>query len=481
MAQGGFLRLPRVRVFWGDINLSSYNGNRNFPKNTPVVFDVQVDSADQTEGGTGTMKWDPTGPGGDLYEWFVTQADYMKKQITVEFFYPRGKKIVFYFVWAGQEINYGNDMTITVKLQSELAGLVNANQRNVAQAYNEKKGVTPVAVVDKLKEQYNVGGLVQYNPLTLEYWRKVRIGTFYANDTTFGAAVVQMAKQTGDKVTPNNVGGSSLVVMPPYSWKDPKSGAEATVLNGATDIGAGQGPDPTQRYGYILGPSIINTMRRESTLPPPQKTNANTPTTQAFATKPEDQNYSSPQKPETNQQVSIKGPAAGATSSPLGTANGRANPGVGNIKNPYGPERQNAINQENVSKLSLDTLMCPVLVGVKPNDILFVPSFTGSFIEDWEVKSVGYTQNNGNVTINIQATRVFATSSPMNKKASDKFLEFAKARGLVGSNATLENWDAYAWGLPGEVSTTDPLQTASTNLSGTGALSTERLTPGGAF
>jgi hypothetical protein len=70
-------------------------------------------------------------------------------------------------------------------------------------------------------------------------------------------------------------------------------------------------------------------------------------------------------------------------------------------------------------------------------------------MEDWEVKSVGYTQSNGNVTINIQATRVFGTSASMNEEASKKFLEFAKSQGLIGPGATLENWDRYAWGLPG--------------------------------
>lgn len=453
MAQGGFLKLPRVRVFWGDINLSSYNGDQSFPQNTPVVYDVQVDSSDQTEGGTGSMRWDPTGPGGALYEWFVTNPEYMKKQITVEFFYARGKKIVFFYVWAGQEINYGNDMTITVKLQSELAGLVNANPRNVAQAHDEKKGTGPVNVVDKLKQQYGVEkykDIVQYNEGTLEYWKKVKIGTFYANDTTFGAAVAQVAKQTGDKVTPNNICGSNLIIMPPYSWKDPKSKKEINVLNGATDIKVGQCPDPKQRYGYILGPSIINTIRRETTLPPPQKTNTNTPNTQQFVTNNKNQKTTPSQTPPTAQQLAAQNAQAAAkpTSSPIGVANGRANPGVGNVDNPYGPDRQNALNQENVSKLSVDTLLCPVLVGVKPNDILFVPSLSGNFMEDWEVKSVNYTQSDGNVTVNIQATRIFATSSPMNKAAYDKFLAFAKGQGLVGPNASLENWDAYAWGLP---------------------------------
>jgi len=351
-------------------------------------------------------------------------------------------------------------MTITIKLQSELAGLINANPRNVAQAHDEKKGTAPVNVVDKLKEQYGVEkykDIVQYNPSTLDYWKQVKIGTFYANDTTFGAAVSQMAKQTGDKVTPNNIGGSNLIVMPPISWKDPKTGKQVEVINAAT-IGAGKSPEAKLVYGYLLGPSIINTIRRESTLPPPQKTNTNTPNTQQFVTNTQGRTSNASQNPPTAGQVAAANTqtAAKPTSSPIGTANGRANPGVGNVDNPYGPDRQNALNQENVSKLSLDTLMCPVLVGVKPNDMLYIPSFTGKFMEDWQVKSVGYTQSNGQVTLNIQATRVFATSSPMNKNGYDTMLAYAKQQGLVGPNASLENWDKYAWSLPGESTSGTP-------------------------
>jgi hypothetical protein len=191
-------------------------------------------------------------------------------------------------------------------------------------------------------------------------------------------------------------------------------------------------------------------MRREASLPPPQKTNTNTPNTQQFVTNTKDSKSTASQNPKPSPTVAAQNQTAAAkpTSSPIGTANGRANPGTGFVENPYGPDRQNALNQENVSKLSLDTLMCPLLVGVKPNDILFIPSFTGNFMEDWEVKSVGYNQSNGKVDVNIQATRIFANSSPMNKTAYDKFLAFAKQQGLIGANATLENWDAYAWGLP---------------------------------
>jgi hypothetical protein len=115
-------------------------------------------------------------------------------------------------------------------------------------------------------------------------------------------------------------------------------------------------------------------------------------------------------------------------------------------ENPYGPDRQNALNQEKSAKLNFSTLLTPLLVGLKPHDILYIPSLKGVFIEDWIVQSVGYAQKGGSVEVSVQATRVIGLGTPMNEEAAKKFKESAIAQGLTGPNATLEAWDAYAWG-----------------------------------
>jgi hypothetical protein len=447
---GGYLLSPRVRVLWGDINLSAYNGTLDFPQGSPVVYDVEVDLQAEGEGPTGSFKWDPTGPGLAVYEAFVLDKAQMERNITIEFFYPRGKKIVFFFVWSGQSINYGNDMVINVKLQTKLSGLVNANQRNVAQAYDEKKGTTPVAVIDRAKKQFGLEGndkLIQYNEYSLQHLNKVKLANMYGNDMTFGNAVGQVTKQTGDQAFAHNIQGKGIVVMPPYSYKN-KGGTDQRVLNAATSVGAGKAPDPTKRYGYIIGPSIFNTIQREANWKPPQQSNNNLPGTQTKARDARGRFTSTTQNPPSNQQTATQKTST-KTSSPLGTANGRANPGIQNKDNPEGPNRQNALNDEKAATLQMDTLMCPLLVGIKPHDIIFVPNFSGSFMEDWIVQSVGYSQNNGQINVNIRATRIFANSSPMNKTAYDEFLAFAKTRSLVGNSTTPEAWDLYAWGLPG--------------------------------
>jgi hypothetical protein len=441
---------------WGEINLSAYNGDQKFPQGTPLVYDVSVDLNGENQQPTGELHWDPTGPGFAVYEWFVRQEKYLKTQITVEYFYPRGKKVVFFFTWSGQSINYGNDMSVTVKLQSELAGLVNGNVRNTAQAYDEKKGASAVSVLNKTKELYGLDqnkNLVTMNEALSKNWQKVKLKNLYGQDWTFGNHLVNLARQLGDQVIPTNMGKTTMAVMSPWSFKDPKTGKYQKVLNGYSDVPAGQSPKPEERYAYLLGPNVIQTITRSANWKPPQQDNSNLPTSQAI-TQDSKTSDKKQQNPPTAQQVASANTtqAAKKTSAVQGTANGRANPGVENLENPNGPDKQIASNEEKGSDLSLTTFMCPLLVGIKPGDIIYVPSLTGKYIEDWIVQNVGYDQSNGAVTINVSATRTLGLGTPMNPDAAKTILDFAKNFGLVGEKASLENWDRYAWSLPGEVS-----------------------------
>jgi hypothetical protein len=452
----GFLRSPRVRVLWGSVNLSAYDGPKHgapevfaldSEKGGPIVYDVEVNLSAEGDGPTASMKWDPTAPAFAAYEWFISQPDYMRTQITIEYFYPQGKRVVFSFVWSGQSINYGNDMSVTVKMVSELAGLINGNLRNTAQAYDEKKGASALSVYSKTQEQFGLKGfpkLLQFSKASEAYAKKAKIASSYGKDMTFGSNIANLSKQTGDAAMGINIGTeASVVIFGPFSYK---GGAGETVVNAATLTGATL-PDPTIRYGYILGPSIINSIQRTSEWKPPQQDNNKTTAGQPKLNTPQTSNTTLQSPPPAPAAAQANTQAAAArTSSPIGTANNRTSPGIQNADNPEAPDRQRAMNDEKSSKLSMQTMMCPMLVGVKPYDILYVPSLTGKFIEDWIVQSVGYSQDNGNVTVNIEATRVLGLGTAMNEKAKKDFETFAKSKNLIGPNASLDAWDAYAWG-----------------------------------
>jgi hypothetical protein len=432
----------RVRVAWGKINLTSYNGNLDFPQGAPVVYDVEVSLQAETEGPTATMKWDPTGRGMAVYESFLNNPDLMATQIVIEYFYPGGKRLPLVFVWTGQQISYGNDMTVIVKMQSELAGLINANLRNIAKADVSDKGINAIQLLENSQKQFGLEknqGLIRYNESAKKDMTKAKLATNYATDTTFGAQVSQIAQQTGNVAYANSIEEANIVLFPPYSYD--KTGK---VYNGVTDIPDGGVPDPTKRYGYLLGPGLITTLTRSVEWKPPQQTNQNTPSTQTRAL-PDRDKYGRFTKKAPSQPQNATSSSLTPTSSPLGTANGRSTPGIGNKDNPDQVPKQNALNEEKTATLSMNTYLVPALLGVKPHDILYIPSFKGNYIEDWIVQSVDYNQSDGKVEIGIQATRVYGVGTPMNEEQAKVFLNFAKSNDLVGSNWSLEAWDRYAW------------------------------------
>jgi hypothetical protein len=95
--------------------------------------------------------------------------------------------------------------------------------------------------------------------------------------------------------------------------------------------------------------------------------------------------------------------------------------------------------------------MAPVLVGIKPGDIVYIPSLqtdaADTYIEDWIVTSVNYVQNDGEISVSLSASRPYGLGTLINQKAGKKWKE--KARTL----RSLDDWANYAWpgnlqGLP---------------------------------
>jgi hypothetical protein len=389
------------------------------------------------------MKWDPTGPGFSLYESFISNAEYMQSRIFIDFFYPQGKRIRMAFVWSGQSISYGNDMTVTVKMRTELDGLINGNIRSTAQAHDEKKGESYLNAIKKLQVQYGIQqDLVRYEPKAKTSMEKATLQNAYGNDQTYGGAVANVVQQNGNTVFANNISEPNLVVFAPFSWKPEQN----TVLNGVSELPPGTDPKPDQRYGYIVGPSIIDSLVRETEWKPPQQTKQNTPSTQAKASNSKTARSTS-QKPAASPQVKLTNNTR-PTSSPQGPALARANPGISNVYNPDGPTKQNALEDERTASMSFQTMLCPALVGIKPYDVVYIPSLTGDYIEDWIVESVSYDQNDGNVSVSVQGTREYGLGTPMDAKNAEVFKKYAIEQGLIGPNATLEAWDRYAWVTP---------------------------------
>lgn len=435
----GNLITPRVEVFWDDINLTSYNGKQNFPQGEPLVFAVDTNFQSQSSGPTASLSWNPTGPAAEVYEELLsTKTD---KTLTIKWYYAEGKYLLSKWVWAGQSVSYGNNMSIKVSLLSELAGVVNASTRSIAQVHNDPNSYysgnkllhKAFAVDDKYSS---------LSPAAKKVMESATYSNHYGKDTTFGASLANLGGSAGVFYTPTNIDESTMVGFVPFTGED-----DEEVLDGST-VQPGKSPDPTKRYGYLLGPSLISSMERTTNWKPPQQTNG--PVT---STRPRVESKQSLKQAGINSQTATPAPVKSTqnsynqpTASPIGTSTS-LNLNVTPAKNEKGVELNELKNKEQGSELTFTTYMVPVLTGLKPNDIVYIPSLTGKYIEDWIVQTITYTQIDGAVTINVNATRVYGLTGLMQEKPGAYFKK--KAAGFK----TLEDWQNYAWsGLRGNTS-----------------------------
>jgi hypothetical protein len=401
------------------------------------------------------MKWNPSGRAFSVYEKLIKEN--YNKTITVRFYYLTGKSITFAFVWAGQVENYGQDMSIEVKLASELDGLILPNIKSIAQA--DDKGVSIKSAVAELEKFYGVDGfnLIRYYPGVEKDLEKPLIKSNYSEGSSFSAAIENVAEQNGNLVFMHNIKqsdgsntGTGMVFYPPYTWEgstysggDIKPNPNAPISVTFPDPKL-QYPDPTVRYGFFLGPAIIDTITKTSEWSPPQKTQTYTinPQQKVQPKKDSDRSLPAPSAVDTSEKENRA--LSSTTGGASGTSGSAARPNMRMEGNEEGEKKKLILQEERTARLSASLFMCPALTGIKPCDILFLPNFTGTYIEDWIVTSVEYEQSNGGVNLNIQAARKFAMGDLMHESNGKLFKEIGTGV-FYGEGATLEKWVSYAW------------------------------------
>lgn len=432
----GNLLIPIVEVYWGKTNLTSYDGPVRAIKGEPVVFKVEAHLEAQGTGPTASLSWNPSGPGYDAYKDLVD--NHINETISITYGY-RGKKMInLKFIWGGQDISYGNSMAIKVHLLSELCGVINADTRSPANV--KDTGMTLYDAVSKTEKLYGVDSfkLVSYSETALKDMKAAKIQSQYGQDQTFGSEMSKLAQQNGNLVFPNSIGTTNLVIFTPFTWE------KGDVVKDGAAIPAKQSPDPQVRYGYLVGPSIINSLERRFQWVPPQQTSRATPSTQKTPVKKSKEKQAEGGRASDNAAAVSQKPGAvrGSNTRSRGT-------NIQNLQNPDAAAKQICLQQETAATLSFNTFLTPVLVGIKPYDLVYVPSLTGNDIEDWIVNAVDYDQTDGGVNVSVTASRTYGVGGTlMNKESGAKFHDLAKKL------KTLSDWEGYAWGQSVAAATT---------------------------
>jgi hypothetical protein len=436
------LIVPQVTIKWGDVNLSAYT----FPGSKvpePIAYDAEVSlPSDGNSSPTGGFMWNPSGPAYAVFEELATQK--YKEKITIKFWYQGGPEIEFFFYYSGVEISYGVEMSVKIELSAISAFKTNATKSSASINYAEKdkdKGKDAVQAQKDIEGQYPNSLKLSMSKCAEKDAKEVKIKRVQFKDQTNGAMTQTLQQQLGNTLSLTNIGKEAeLVAWAPYTW-------EAKNKCGTVQFPPKGLVKANERYGYILGPGIITSFSRKVSYTPPTSNLDSKPVQSASNPIPKKPTPAPGTNPTKATEETAKGQEAGkkGTQRPSSPSNVK---GMEFSENPNGPQKQALNKEEEGVKLQAQLFMCPAIVGIKPQDIVYIPSLkTGSTqIEDYKVLSVSYSQQGATVGISIEASRTFGLSKPMYPEESKKFIE--KANSLQ----TLNNWENYAWrerlGLP---------------------------------
>ena len=190
---------------------------------------------------------------------------------------------------------------------------------------------------------------------------------------------------------------------------------------------------------YILGPGLMENFTRSQSFKLGQ-----TETSRASST-------TATQSNETEQKDVVQpgsAPQEGAATQQTTTATkGKSNPSTAEsgVVTPSGSDQtaRVAFSSMPTSSCKCNVLMVPYMVGIKPRDILVVPSLAGpgGFVEDWEVDDVSYKQNDvGGVFISISGTRPFTGEEPFLDSGT-----LSEVQGICAGLTTPALWNQFYW------------------------------------
>ena len=348
--------------------------------------------------------------------------------IKIAFGYPSGSFFEQQFQYIGMGLTTGDDPSIEVTGTSLLKGPY--TDTRISYTMEEPIPLTelPQFLLGKLSPApeltFKFTADAQEKAAEIEYLENILQKTPYS--------ILQSAMRSrGFRLDPGDScydGTTSISVAPDGSGTPPQ---------------AGQGqPIPSESRYHILGPGIAQNIKRE------QKFNVGKSSTKTGQSK------NSPSSTEQDQASIDLAPAGAAQPA---TAKTTAKEGTVGNSNPQssaqsrttpagsGETAKRRAQTDNIltTEVSFTVPMLPNFMGVKPRDFILIPSLKGlgSYIEDWEVDSVQYTQDvSGQIMMSINANRPFSGDENVVDEGT-----LSSARGTISGLTTPELWGQYYW------------------------------------
>jgi hypothetical protein len=433
----GRLIQPFVQVIWGDINLTSYT-TEGFPVQ-PIASNIKIDLS--MENVAGKLEFDVPAHPVALDVILKLKEESPDKAIKVRMGYELGTFFETYYQFAGFRLSSGMEPISKVIA----VGLPKGPWTDNRISYTMSSEVSLDKFPEFLKGKCGEGCKdikFQFKGQLLEDAKKVKIKRNDLARTPHSIITDVMFAQGAITSVSDSVIDGSIVFHYPFNLED-EAESEELKLN-LKQIQ----PVVGERKVFILGPGVLSTFNRTQTYNLAHTTlfrgrAAGDQTIEQRNKEDEENKKNYP--PQTNS-VQSNNKAGGVT--------GPVTPGQsGSGTTQFSDKQKKAIEaraKKVTSECSVECFMVPYMVGIKPRDIIVIPSLKAAdepYIEDWIVEELSYSiDETGVVNISMTGTRPYTGDVNMLDADSLK-----KVQEVVKNLRSIDSWSNFYWNIGSEV------------------------------
>ena len=431
----GTLIQPFVIVEWGDIKLTPFETDSlKIPESVITGASVNLSYAEQGASASLTFRSDPIG-----YEAYRKCMENSTNKVKIKFGYENGAETPeFLFLYTGASLETGLNQSIQVELSSE-ATFQLSDVRGTSVINSNEEDVPLKEVIETAKVRLGSDVSVIYS----SYFDKTTVRQTYLIGDNFKDFLQRTCQETGHTLQELASKEKTVELAPPAQTDVKEKPPKEPPKKGERK--------ESDKYGFLIGPGLITTFSSSVKYNPPSNTRGSTGSVPESSglketdTSKKEKKEKGPsskggtsKKPNEKPEKEVQKKQTTLSTSILGSDTDSVTSENKIEKEKKGADlrKERSSTQEMSGSISL--FMIPAITGIVPRDVIFIPSLTGKYVEDWFVTGTNYNFSSGGVTIDITCKRVDESEGTIVEDKS-KFLELAK------SLDSPEAWNAYYW------------------------------------
>lgn len=419
---------PYVQVIWGDMNLSAYD-NANSGEKDRIVQNVSLKYTKDEDAPSCTFDIVGTPDGFEVVQRMRSSDDLFTETFDVEVGFPHlpDQRVLGRYIFAGLDVTTGLDPKVNITVVSAMKSSFTDNKIT----FSMEEEVSLYEFAELLKTKAGTGGsLIKYKWTgSAEEDSKTIMVQQVVNNQTPIVALAENLKEHGMEMRTMDTAIDGTIVIGYPANMEGELEKDKPVVGG--------NPEPGVRRIHILGPGLIDKVTRKQSFNLGQsdtKGVAKNKATAATETENTADDQPRPQAEAANSEIGL---------GIQGTSD-KAQKRSGTTKNAANKEKARQANAKQVTvEMDAQFPMVPQIVGMKPGDILAIPSIKGpgDYIEDFEITSVDYKQDStGGVSMSITGHRPSVSKENMLDAAS-----VAEVKSIVSTLRTVDAWQQFYW------------------------------------